>query len=60
MNIYEEQGLEQKLDEITDQMGNLILDIILTSVRQAAQQYQTYEELADAKRPDLPHKHDPF
>jgi ATP-dependent RNA circularization protein (DNA/RNA ligase family) len=50
MNIYEEQCLEQKLDEITNQVGQLILDIILVSIRQVSREYQTYEELEDSKR----------
>lgn len=54
MNIYEEHDLEQKLDELTDQMGHLILDIILASVRQTSRQYQTYDELVEAKHSDIP------
>lgn len=50
MNIYEEQCLEQKLDEITNQVGQLILDIILVSIKQVSREYQTYEELEDSKR----------
>lgn len=60
MNIYEEDNLEQKLDDLTDQMGHLILDIILASVRQVARQYHTYEEFTEAKSPNPPYKHDPF
>jgi hypothetical protein len=54
MNIYEEQHLEQKLDEITDQIGQLLLDIILVSVKQVSREYQSYEEIEDSRRPDIP------
>lgn len=50
MNIYDEQDLEQKLDEITDRIGRLVLDIILVSVKQVSREYQTYEELEDTRR----------
>jgi len=50
MNIYEEQCLEQKLDEITNQIGQLMLDIILVSIKQVSREYQTYEELEDCRR----------
>ena len=54
MNIYEEHHLEQKLDEITNQIGQLLLDIILVSVKQVSREYQSYEEIEDARRPDIP------
>ena len=31
MNIYEDEGLEQKFEELTDLMGQLVLDILLVS-----------------------------
>ena len=33
MNIYEDEALEQKLEEITDLGGHLVLDILLVSLR---------------------------
>ena len=54
MNIYEEQHLEQKLDAITDQIGQLLLDIILVSVKQVSREYQSYEDIEDSKRPEIP------
>ena len=38
MNIYEEQHLEQKLDEITNQIGNLLFEIILVNVKQVSRE----------------------
>jgi hypothetical protein len=60
MNIYEEQCLEQKLDEITNQVGQLILDIILVSIKQVSREYQTYEDLEDSRREVTPKENDPF
>jgi ATP-dependent RNA circularization protein (DNA/RNA ligase family) len=54
MNIYEEQHLEQKLDEITNQIGQLVLDIILVSVKQVSREYQAYEDIEDSRRPPIP------
>jgi hypothetical protein len=60
MNIYEEQCLEQKLDEITNQVGQLILGIILVSIKQLSREYQTYEDLEDSRREVTPKENDPF
>jgi ATP-dependent RNA circularization protein (DNA/RNA ligase family) len=54
MNIYEEQQLEQKLDAITDQIGQLLLDIILVSVKQVSREYQSYEDIEDSRQPAIP------
>jgi len=53
MYIYEEQHLEQKLDEITDQIDRLLLEIILVSVKQVSREYQAYEDIEYCKRPDI-------
>ena len=60
MNIYEEQDLDQKLDEITDRIGRLILDIILVSVKQVSREYQTYEELEGTRRSVSADRHNFF
>ncbi|MEI6703680.1 MAG: hypothetical protein WCL71_09120 [Deltaproteobacteria bacterium] len=54
MNIYEEQHLERKLDYITDQIGHLLMDIILVSVKQLSREYQAYEDIEDCRHPDIP------
>jgi len=33
MNIYEDEQLEQKLSEISDQLGYLLLDFLLASLK---------------------------
>ncbi len=60
MNIYEEQDLEQKLDEITDKIGHLVLDIILVSIKQVSREYQAYEDIEDCKRQVSADKHNFF
>jgi ATP-dependent RNA circularization protein (DNA/RNA ligase family) len=60
MNIYEEQHLEQKLDEITNQIGYLMLDIILISVKQVSREYQAYEDIEDCRREVASERNNPF
>ena len=60
MNIYEEQHLEEKFDEITNQIGHLILDIILVSIKQVSREYQPYEEIEDCRRSAASDQNDPF
>ena len=50
MNIYEEETVEQKFEVLTDQIGNLLLDLILISVRRVARENQVYSDFADVKR----------
>lgn len=51
MNIYEDEGLEQKLEELTDLAGQLMLDILLVSLRKVVRENQIFRELAEAKWP---------
>ena len=60
MNIYEEQHLEQKLDEITNQIGHLVLDIILISIKQVSREYQAYEDIEDCRRSVVSDRNNPF
>jgi hypothetical protein len=59
MNIYEDESLEQKLEELTDLMGQLVLDILLVGLRKAGRENQIFREFAEAKYP-LPPKQNPF
>ncbi len=52
MNIYENGELEQKLDEMTDLIGELILDVVLASLRKLGDECQTYREFAEIKTRD--------
>jgi len=51
MNIYEEVELEQKLDELTDLMGRIVLDLLLVSLRKIGREQQVYDEFVEAKGP---------
>ena len=60
MNIYEEQHLQHKLDEITDRVGQLMLDIILVSVKQVSREFQAYEDIEDCRREVYQDRKNPF
>ncbi len=51
MNIYEDEGLEQKFEELTDLMGQLVLDILLVSLRKVTKENQVFQEWAEVKLP---------
>ena len=51
MNIYEDEALEQKLEEITDLVGHLVLDILLVSLRKVVRENQIFRDFAEAKWP---------
>jgi hypothetical protein len=51
MNIYEDEGLEQKLEELTDLAGQLMLDILLVSLRKVVRENQVFREFAEARTP---------
>ena len=59
MNIYEDEGLEQKLEELTDLAGQLMLDILLVSLRKVVRENQIFREFAEA-RPPMPKDPEPF
>ncbi len=49
MNIYENEALEQKLQEITDQMGEFILDVILMSLKKVNSENLIFQEFNDVR-----------
>jgi hypothetical protein len=51
MNFYEDESLEQKFEELTDLMGQLVLDMLLVSLRKAVKENQVFKEWAEAKLP---------
>jgi len=58
MNIYEDKEFEQKINQITDQFGYLLLDIILMSFEKINAENQVFKEFLDAKL--QVHKEQPF
>lgn len=59
MNIYEDEMLEQKLDEISNQMGHLVMDILLMSLKRLGDQNQVFNDFTEARLATDP-KNDPF
>ncbi|MDF1579779.1 MAG: hypothetical protein P1P74_03255, partial [Desulfuromonadales bacterium] len=50
-SIYEEVELEQKLDELTDLMGRIVLDLLLVSLRKIGREQQVYDEFVETRGP---------
>jgi len=51
MNIYEDGRLEQKFEKLTDLMGELVLDMLLVSLRKLVRENQVFQEWAEVKMP---------
>lgn len=59
MNIYEDESLEQKLEELSDQVGHLVLDLLLVSLKKLVKENVIFSEMAEA-RLDASGKDQPF
>jgi len=49
MDFYEDEKFEKIMEEITDKMGYLIMDIILMSLKKINRENQIFEEILEAK-----------
>ncbi len=49
MNSYEDEMLEEKLDEISNQMGHLVMDILLMSLKRLGNQNQVLNDFTEGK-----------
>jgi len=49
MNIYEDEELDQKFEEITDLMGDFILDVIRMSLKKINYENLIFRELNDVR-----------
>lgn len=49
MNIYEDEILEQKFEELSDQVGCLVLDILLISLKKVVRENGIFSEFAEAR-----------
>jgi len=49
MNFYEDKEFEQKIEQITDQFGYLLLDIIFMSFQKINTENQILKEFLDAR-----------
>ena len=59
MNIYEDESLEEKLEELSDQVGHLVLDLLLVSLKKLVKENLVFSEFAEA-RLDSSGKEQPF
>lgn len=55
MNIYEEAIVEKKFDELTDQIGYLVLDLLIISIKKIAREHRIYSDFVDVSE-----SRDPF
>lgn len=49
MNIYEDEELDRKFEEITDLMGDFILDVIRMSLKKINYENLIFRELNDVR-----------
>ena len=49
MNIYEDEQLEGKLNELTDQLGTLVLDMLLVGLKKINNESEIFKEFEDAR-----------
>ncbi len=49
MDFYEDEKFERVMEEITDKMGYLIMDIILMSLKKINRENQIFEEILEVK-----------
>jgi cupin superfamily acireductone dioxygenase involved in methionine salvage len=49
MNFYEDEEFERKIEQITDQFGYLLMDIIVMSFKKINIENQKLKEFLDAK-----------
>ena len=49
MNIYEDEHLEKKLNDITDQLGHLLLDMLLVGLKKVNHENIIFKEFEDTR-----------
>jgi len=49
MNIYQEEELEKRIEQIVEQLGYLLMDMILVSFKKINTENQLLKELLEAK-----------
>jgi len=59
VNIYEEGELENKLEEMSDQLGYLVLDLLVLSLKKVVREGGVFTEIMDCKL-DTPRRSEPF
>ena len=59
MNIYEDGALENKLEELSDLVGYLVLDLLVLSLKKVEREEGIFSEIMDAKL-NCTRKNEPF
>ena len=59
MNIYEDEAVERKLEELSDQVGYLVLDLLVLSLKKVVREEGIFSEIMDAKL-GVPNSMEPF
>ena len=54
MNIYEDASLEPQLEALSDQLGLLVLDLLLAGLHTLRRQTQIYEDFTEVKNDTQP------
>ena len=50
MNIYEDEQVEKKLNELTDELGILVLDMLVVSLKKINHESLLFQEFEDARK----------
>jgi len=50
MNIYEDEQVERKLNDLTDELGTLLLDMLVVSLKKINQESLVFQEFEDARK----------
>ena len=48
-NFYEDEMLEQKLEELSDQMGYIVLEILLLSLKKLGNENRIFSDIMESK-----------
>jgi hypothetical protein len=59
MNIYEDEAVERKLDELSDQVGYLVLELLVLSLKKVVREQGIFSEVMDDKL-GASHSKEPF
>ena len=49
MNIYEDESLEQKLEGLSDQLGLLLLDLLIAGIHSVRRENHILQDFSEAK-----------
>jgi len=50
MKIYEDEQVERKLNELTDELGTLMLDMLVVSLKKINHESLLFKEFEDARK----------